>query len=443
MSSAFLLKISELVINRPLLILPEKMAILMEVLEGRIGIDSSGLIEAIPSETRIDADYINGLYTQVRAALGPGRPEPEAVVGDDRNGSEPTLYIRAGSKALIPVHGTLSNRHSLRNSLSGMTSYDQVRASLRQAMNDPRIESIVMDINSPGGQAVGAFELADEIRAARDVKPITSFVNGMAASAAYAIASATSKIVTTPSSLSGSIGVVMTHMDYSKALDKAGVKPTLIFAGDHKVDGNPYESLGKDVKDNLQAEVDQLYSMFVDKVALGRSMDPAEIRATKARTYIGTKAVELGLADAVGTLDEVLMESGPSRPRQKGASMSFTQEDLDKARKEGEAAALAAGQAAAAAATARIQSIMGLEEAKGREATANHLAFNTQMSVEDVKALLATMPASAAAPTVPTVGARNPENPLQLDTSKPGEDLNKDASSLWAKVVDRQNARLS
>jgi len=88
--------------------------------------------------------------------------------------------------------------------------------------------SIVLDMDSPGGEAVGAFEAADAVRAAALSKEVVGVVNGMAASAAYAIASAATRIVTTSSGISGSIGVVMLHANYSNKMHQAGIVPTLI-----------------------------------------------------------------------------------------------------------------------------------------------------------------------------------------------------------------------
>ena len=130
----------------------------------------------------------------------------------------------------------------------------------------------------------------------------------MAASAAYAIASAASRIYTMPTGLSGSIGVVMLHMDLSQLLADAGVKPTFIFAGAHKVDGNPYEPLPDGVRATFQAEIDAFYGLFVQAVAIGRGRRMTEqgVRETEARIFMGDDAVRIGLADEIATFDEVI-----------------------------------------------------------------------------------------------------------------------------------------
>jgi signal peptide peptidase SppA len=166
-----------------------------------------------------------------------------------------------------------------------------------------------LDIDSPGGEAVGAFEAAALVRSVGAKKPVTAVVNGMACSAAYALASAATTIIATPSAIVGNIGVVMLHRDLSGAFEKAGVKPTLIFAGARKVDGNPYQPLPPGVRADLQNEVDQYYRMFVDCVAAGRGtkLTAAAAKATEARTYIGIDAISAGLADQIGGLDSAIV----------------------------------------------------------------------------------------------------------------------------------------
>ena len=150
----------------------------------------------------------------------------------------------------------------------------------------------------PAGQPVRS--LADLIRSVRQTKPVTAFVNDMAASAAYGIASAANEIVVSPTSIVGSIGVVMLHADRSGELAAQGVKPTLIFAGSHKVDGNPFEPLSDAVRADLQASVDAHYRQFLDTVAAGRGrkLTADMARATEARTLFHLLEVSLdGIED--------------------------------------------------------------------------------------------------------------------------------------------------
>ena len=174
----------------------------------------------------------------------PNAPEANRFTGSSRRADGTTSMMRtADGVAIIPVLDTLVNRGAWLDSRSGLTSYEGIAAQLRAAGSDPEVRSVLLDISSPGGEAAGMAGLADLIRSVRQTKPVTAFVNDMAASAAYGIASAANEIVISPTSILGSIGVVMLHADRSGELAAQGVKPTLIFAGSHKVDGNPFEPL--------------------------------------------------------------------------------------------------------------------------------------------------------------------------------------------------------
>lgn len=406
-----LIRLAERVLNRPLMILPEKLALIAQVLDGRIGIDASDLKDIEASDL-----LRNG-------------PDASRFVGSNlaADGKARKPYRVDGSTAIIPVLGSLVNRGAwIGSNMSGMTSYEGIAFQLEQAAADSDVKSIILDMDSPGGEAVGAFEIADKVRSVAKLKNVTAVVNGMAASAAYAIASAASQIIATPSGVSGSIGVVLMHADYSIALHQQGVKPTFIHAGAHKVDGNPYEPLSESVKADLQAEVDQFYSLFVSSVAKGRKgrMTEKSIRGTEARTYIGQAALDAGLVDAIGSFETVLADLSRGTVRNsspKRLSMSdektFSQAELDaavnaavtSARTEATAAAekvTAEHQAAVAAARAegtmaereRISGIVNSEEAKGRTQTAIHFAMNTELSVDAAKGALAGIPKVSAAP---------------------------------------------
>ncbi|TIL81578.1 MAG: S49 family peptidase, partial [Mesorhizobium sp.] len=167
-----------------------------------------------------------------------------------------------------------------------------------------------LDMHSPGGEAVGAFETAALVRDLAARKRTVAVVNGMAASAMYAIGSGATEIVTTETGISGSIGVVLLHADFSRQLDREGITPTLIHAGAHKVDGNPFEPLSDAVREDLQAEVDAFYESFLVTVAKGRGnrLTAAAARKTEARTFIGQAAVDAGIADRVGSFELVLAD---------------------------------------------------------------------------------------------------------------------------------------
>lgn len=334
-------------------------------------------------------------------------------------------FAYADGIAFIPVTGTLINRY--RWSWSGTTGYNYVREMLKLALRDDDVKGIVFDVNSGGGQVVGCFELAQEIYEARDIKPSMAMVDAFSFSAAYMLSSAASKIVITPTGEVGSIGALIAHFDYSKFMDSAGVKVSLIHSGDHKVDGNPYEKLSKDEIATMQAKVDTLRKEFVDAVAKHRALDTQAVFDTEAQTYSATEALALGLVDAIEapqkamlaffdelsgsqSTQEIYMSTKTETPSAAtgDAAQPSTQASAEAVTAEATAQAQAEAQAEARTAERqRINGILTSAEATNRSALANHIALNTQMSVEDAKALLAASPEVKAEATTPAAAEAN------------------------------------
>ncbi len=302
--------------------------------------------------------------------------------------------------AIIPVHGTLINRFG--SSWGYVTGYNFIRQQVAMAAADPEVLGIVFDVNSYGGEAAGCFECAADIKRLAAGKPTMSVIDSNAYSAAYAIASGTDRIVAIPSAGAGSIGVVATHVSFEKMLDEAGIKVTFIHAGKHKVDGNPYEDLSAEVQADIQKSVNKSYDAFVSHVAEGRDMEEKAVRATEARTYRADDAMSLGLIDAIASPSEAVqaflgeLSGSNPQPRKKEDAMSDAAKPGADAKATPEQLAQAQADAAKAE-RARVSGIQSCEEAKGRETLASHLAFNTDMSVDQAKAILAAAPKTEAA----------------------------------------------
>ncbi|WP_265042228.1 S49 family peptidase [Wolbachia endosymbiont (group B) of Melanostoma mellinum] len=207
--------------------------------------------------------------------------------------------VRNSERGIIPIHGILTKKSEAFDDILGMTSYNQIEAQITQAIEDSDIETILLDIDSPGGEVNGVFDLADFIYNAREKKRIIAIANDDAYSAAYAIASSAEKIFLTRTSGVGSIGVIASHIDQSRFDEKQGIKYTTIFAGSRKNDLNPHEPVTSESLGSLQKEVDRLYEMFVQLIARNRGLSIEKIRSTEAGLYFGEKAVEIGLADGV------------------------------------------------------------------------------------------------------------------------------------------------
>ena len=220
--------------------------------------------------------------------------------------------VRIGATALISIRGPVMNRATFFSQLFGFPSAEGIALQLRQALADSKTKTILLDIDSPGGAVAGNAELAEEIRAARKEKTIIAQVNPLAASAAYWLAAQASEVVVTPTSEVGSIGVFVMHVDESGALKKEGLAVSLIAAGKFKTEGNPYEPLGGAAKEALQKRVDSAYDMFVDAVAAGRGVGAQKVLDNfgGGRLVNAGDALEAGMADRIGTLDETIARSG-------------------------------------------------------------------------------------------------------------------------------------
>ena len=210
--------------------------------------------------------------------------------------------------AVIPVHGSLVKRSLGMEAASGLTSYGEIAAMLDAALVDPQVSGILLDIDSPGGEASGSFELARRVREVAALKPVWAVANDAAYSAAYAIAASAQRLYVTETGGVGSIGVIALHVDQSVKDATDGYRYTAITAGVHKNDYSPHEPLSDAAKSELQGEVDRLYAIFTEHVAAMRVLDVDAVRATEAGLYFGGNAVTQGLADGVQTLEATLTE---------------------------------------------------------------------------------------------------------------------------------------
>lgn len=219
---------------------------------------------------------------------------------------------KQGKIAVIPMVGVVSQRMNMFSDFSGGTSTELLKSQITEAINDPNVKSIVLDIDSPGGSVYGVSELADFIYEARQKKHITAVANSMAASAAYWIGAAASEFVVTPGGDVGSIGVYTAHQDVSKLEESIGVKTTLISAGKKKVSGNPYEPLNDEAKADIQQRVDEYYGEFIKSVARYRGTNATAVQNGFGQGSIvsAKQAVKEGMVDRIATLDDVLAGMG-------------------------------------------------------------------------------------------------------------------------------------
>lgn len=220
----------------------------------------------------------------------------------------PPLAASPEGIAVIPIHGSLVKRSLGMEAASGLTSYGEIATMLDAALADLQVSGILLDIDSPGGEASGSFELARRVREVAAQKPVWAVANDAAYSAAYAIAASAQRLFVTETGGVGSIGVIALHVDQSVKDAKEGYRYTAITAGAHKNDYSPHEPLSDAAKTELQDEVDRLYAIFTEHVAAMRGLDLDSVRATEAGLFFGSNAVAQGLADGVQTLEATLSQ---------------------------------------------------------------------------------------------------------------------------------------
>lgn len=257
--------------------------------------------------------------------LGAVAPSASSVITAEAPGVREDLPAGTPSIAVIDVHGTLVSRASGDAVSGGPTSYREISHAFRAARDDPSVRAILFDIDSPGGECDGAFDLADEIFAARGSKPIWAVADHSCYSAAYAIAAACERIVVSRTGGVGSIGVFYLHADISEWDSKQGIAWTPIFAGARKLDGWEHRPLSKEAREAAQADVDAIYGLFTGSVARWRGLEEAAVRGTEAGCFSGLSgdAVATGLADEVGTFDDALAAlSAEVTTRERSSSMA-------------------------------------------------------------------------------------------------------------------------
>lgn len=306
-------------------------------------------------------------------------------------------YVVTNGVLQIPIQGMLLNRFSYQFG-RWATGYQYIERALARGLADANVKAIALVVDSPGGEVAGCFELGDKLFAARPVKPIRAFAADHAYSAAYALASAAGDIRVTRSGGTGSVGVVTAHVDWSGALAQDGIKVTFIFAGSHKVDGNPYEALPEDVKARIQERIDKIYAVFTSTVARNRKMEDEAVRATEALTFDAQDSVANGFADGIGALDEEMAAfCGEVAEAEREQMTTYTQEQFDAAVASAKADGDKEGQKAEAG---RFAAITGSDTGKARPKAAM-AAYSAGLTAEQAEAMLAGLPEEKAETPAP------------------------------------------
>lgn len=217
-------------------------------------------------------------------------------------------YHVSDGVADIPVSGVIAKQVSIFDFLfgDGGTATATIRAQLQAALADEDVHTILLDIDSPGGTVAGVPELADEIAAAAEHKRVVAFTDGMMASAAYWLGASASEVVSSKAAQVGSIGVYAALTDQHVAAHQAGVKREVVKYGRYKGGGIPGTPIDSDTRQQVQEQVNTFGEMFDAHVAARRGFDGEQMSsAGEGRLFIGAKALEVGLTDAVSTYEEL------------------------------------------------------------------------------------------------------------------------------------------
>lgn len=255
----------------------------------------------------------------------------QARAGQPLENTRTVIYREDGPRrvAVVPVTGPIFRRANLFTEISGGTSTDILARDIQAAADDPSIHAIVLEIDSPGGQVPGTAELAALVRQAACRKPVVAHADGMMCSAAYWIGSAATRVITSPTGDLGCIGVV-TRARKREDPDRA---PYIEFVSSNAENKrlDPASDAGRAA---IQREIDDIEAVFVEAVASYRGVTPETVRSRFGRggTFIGCRAVQAGLADAVGDFESIVSDlsagrlpgPGAAAPRERGRGVTMT-----------------------------------------------------------------------------------------------------------------------
>lgn len=207
--------------------------------------------------------------------------------------------------SVIKLEGIISD--SEKGLIRDITSSSYVLDLIIKATKDPSVKAIVIRVNSPGGTVAASQELYQAIYKARKIKPVVITMGDVAASGGYYIASASNAIFANPGTLTGSIGVITSYLNFHDLLTMIGVQGIVIKSGKYKDIGNPTRPLTEEERKILQALLEDTYHQFLNDVAKGRGMPQEKIASiAKGLIYTGAQAKKVGLVDYLGDYNKAI-----------------------------------------------------------------------------------------------------------------------------------------
>lgn len=415
----------------PLLVHPEKAKVIEEVFRAHLVNDKAELMEedgAGDPAPRAEREQQRRVIAYAGIGLQDRPDKPYALT--------------KGRTAIVPLIGTLVQRGSFMDAMSGLTSYDMSATLLELALADPDVRAVMLEIDSPGGEAFGLVEFADRVYAARERKPVWAVANESAYSAAYWIGASAQRLYVPITGGVGSIGALALHVDQSERDKKQGYAYTIVRAGARKAKFNSHEPMDAPGQKWLQAEVDRNRDLFVEAVATRRGLSADAVYATEAELLTPPQALAGKYVDGIATLAEaVFFLEGGARPVTKSNGTRKLAAPLSKEIKMSETHVPVLNQVqvaeieqrAAKAERERIRDILFCEEAKSRTKLAMHLALETETSAAVARQLLLQAAKDGAGNSQFRAAMSAIDNPkVGLDDAGDGEATRASAEEIFA-----------
>jgi signal peptide peptidase SppA len=221
---------------------------------------------------------------------------------DERFHFHSATYRAEGNTAVIGVKGPLVNSDAWYVKFFGQVGYPHIIDQLLRAYSDPAVTNVLIDANTPGGAVNGITAVTDAITAVSAFKPVSTYADGLLCSGGYWLAASTENIMVSDLTEAGSIGVIMTHLEYSKALEKQGITATVVREGKYKALVSAYEPLTAEALSQIKHSMGVIYDAFIAHVAYGRnvSAEYADKTMGEGRTFWGAEGLAVRMVDAVG-----------------------------------------------------------------------------------------------------------------------------------------------
>lgn len=232
--------------------------------------------------------------------------------------------------AVLPVEGVIGSQESTGGVLStSAATPETLRDELRQAAEDESVEAAIIEVDSPGGGVVASAEMHQSILDFKreSGKPVVVSMGETAASGGYYISTAADSIVANETTLTGSLGVIFSYLNYGEAARKLGLEEEVIKSGEFKDIGSPAREPTEEEREILQGLVDESYGAFVEVIVEGRDLPEDRVRElADGRVYSGLQARELGLVDELGDLDAAARVSRELAGVKKATVVRYTSE---------------------------------------------------------------------------------------------------------------------